>query len=207
MAPAYRCPLFLSASLCNKSLVPLEPPTGGFFLPRTNRNRKLVDVANKLYYLRGLKSGNMSIEKELQTRSQSKCELCGSEQDGTAYAIPASPGNTSQFQLWLCSTCKTQIEKPDTADANHWRCLNDTIWSEIPAVQVVSWRMLHKIKQFDWVPDLLDIAYLDEQTLEWAKASGDDQDLSDIEKHVDCCFSSKLFHYFVWEFILFAQAS
>lgn len=135
----------------------------------------------------------MSIEKELQARSQSKCELCGNEHECSAYPLPSSPGHTSQYQVWVCSTCKSQIEKPDTADANHWRFLNDTIWSEIPAVQVLSWRMLHKLKHIDWVPDLLDIAYLDDDTLEWAKASGDDKDLSDIEKHVDC-YGAELQH-------------
>lgn len=74
----------------------------------------------------------------------------------------------------------------DTADVNHWRCLNESIWSEIPAVKVVSWRMLHKLKHFDWVPDLLDIAYLDDETLEWAKASEDDKDPEDIVRHLDC---------------------
>jgi protein PhnA len=75
----------------------------------------------------------------------------------------------------------------ESADGIHWRCLNDSIWSETQAVQVVSWRMLHKLKQqFDWVPDLLDIVYLEEETMEWAKVSGDDINQDDIEKHVDC---------------------
>ena len=112
----------------------------------------------------------MSFEKELQKRSNSRCELCGSEDAGTAYAIPASPGNKLAHHIWLCPVCLQQMDNIETADANHWRCLNDSIWSEEPAVKVVSWRMLHKLKQLDWVPDLLDIAYLDEETLEWAKS-------------------------------------
>jgi protein PhnA len=79
------------------------------------------------------------------------------------------------------------MSNTETADGIHWRCLNDSIWSETPAVQVVSWRMLHKLKQqVDWVPDLLDIVYLDDETMEWAKASGDDINQDDVEKHVDC---------------------
>ena len=46
--------------------------------------------------------------------------------------------------------------------------------------------MLHKLKHLDWVPDLLDIAYLDEETMEWAKASGDGIKPVDIVKHLDC---------------------
>ena len=128
----------------------------------------------------------MSFEKELQKRSDGKCELCGAVDAGIAYAVPASPGNKAEHHILLCPVCAAQIGEPETADANHWRCLNESIWSEEPAVKVVSWRMLHKLKQLDWVPDLLDIAYLDEDTLAWAKASGDDVNPDDIIKHVDC---------------------
>jgi protein PhnA len=128
----------------------------------------------------------MSFEKELQKRSGEKCELCGSANANTSYAVPSSPGNKLAHHIWLCSTCLQQMENIETADANHWRCLNDSIWSEEPAIKVVSWRMLHKLKQLDWVPDLLDIAYLDQETMEWAKASGDDKDPDDVIKHVDC---------------------
>jgi protein PhnA len=73
-----------------------------------------------------------------------------------------------------------------TADGNHWRCLNESIWSELPAAKVVSWRMLHKLNQLDWVSDLLDNAYLDEETMEWAKASGDGANPDDLVQHLDC---------------------
>jgi protein PhnA len=44
------------------------------------------------------------------------------------------------------------------ADEMHWRCLKDSIWSEVPAVKVISWRMLHKLMNLDWATDLLEIA-------------------------------------------------
>jgi len=128
----------------------------------------------------------MSIERELLKRSNGVCELCGSADANTAYAVPKSPGNKLEHHIWICNTCNEQLNDVSTADANHWRCLNDSIWSEEPAVKVVSWRMLHKLKQLDWVPDLLDIAYLDDDTLEWAKATGDDANPDDIIKHIDC---------------------
>jgi protein PhnA len=128
----------------------------------------------------------MSIERELQKRSESRCELCGTEEAGMAYAVPSSPGAKAAQQLWICNTCNSQMQHMETADENHWRCLNDSIWSELPAAKVVSWRMLHKLKRLDWARDLLDIAYLDEEELQWAKASGDDVDPEDIVKHVDC---------------------
>ena len=128
----------------------------------------------------------MSVEKELQKRSNARCEMCGSQEANTAYLIPSSPGKKLEHHLWICPTCLQQMENIETADANHWRCLNDSIWSEEAAVKVVSWRMLHKLKQLDWVQDVLDIAWLDEETLEWAKASGDDKDPEDIVRHLDC---------------------
>ncbi len=65
--------------------------------------------------------------------------------------------------------CKSQVNSPETASPNHWRCLNDSIWSEVPAVQVVSYRMLNHIRHEGWPADLLDMMYLDDESLEWAK--------------------------------------
>ncbi len=128
----------------------------------------------------------MSFDKELQKRSGGHCDLCGSDTADISYALPSSPGNKLQHHLLLCSTCLSQINNIAMADGNHWRCLNESIWSEEPAVKVMSWRMLHRLKQFDWAQDLVDIAYLDEETLEWAKAAGDDVNPEDLVKHVDC---------------------
>jgi protein PhnA len=142
---------------------------------------------NILYYLSPIiKNLPMSIDKELQKRSDSRCELCGSTEANKAYALPSSPGNKPAHHIWICPTCYNQMQHIETADAHHWRCLNDSIWSETPAVKVAAWRMLHKLKHLDWVPDLLDIAYLDDETLEWAKASGDDVNPEDRVIHVDC---------------------
>ena len=128
----------------------------------------------------------MIFDRELQKRSNGKCELCTSDEATTGYAVPASPGNKLEHYINLCAICAAQIANIETADNNHWRCLNESIWSEEPAVKVVSWRMLHKLKHFDWVQDLLDIAYLDDETLKWAKASGDDANPDDETKHLDC---------------------
>jgi protein PhnA len=128
----------------------------------------------------------MSIEKDLQKRCNNLCELCGSDEANTMYAVPYSPSNKLEHHLWICQTCNTQMANIETANENHWRCLKDSIWSEQSVVKVVSWRMLHKLKNFDWTQDLIDIAYLDEDEMAWAKASGDDINQDNIEKHLDC---------------------
>ncbi|MGL5726347.1 MAG: alkylphosphonate utilization protein, partial [Plesiomonas sp.] len=67
-------------------------------------------------------------------------------------------------------TCRNQIENPETADQAHWRCLNDSMWSQVPAVQVMAWRQLKNLSHEVWAQDLLDMLYLDEETLAWAEA-------------------------------------
>lgn len=46
--------------------------------------------------------------------------------------------------------------------------------------------MLQKLKNLDWTQDLIDIAYLEEDEMAWAKASGDHMNQDDVEKHLNC---------------------
>lgn len=126
----------------------------------------------------------MKISKKLEVRSGSKCELCGSTDDLSAYEVQPSKGN-DDGKIVVCATCINQIENPDAVESNHWRCLNDSMWSEVPAVQVMAWRMLTRLKAEGWPQDLLDMLYLDEETLAWAKASGEGETESDKLVHRD----------------------
>lgn len=128
----------------------------------------------------------MGFEKELIKRSGEKCEMCGSQEECVEFLIPSSPGSKLEHHVWLCELCKNQYSHPEQASETHWRILNETIWSEQANIQVLSWRMLHKLKQYDWAQDLLDIAYLNEEALTWAQASGDHINHDDIEQHKDC---------------------
>jgi len=121
--------------------------------------------------------------KELKKRSGSKCELCGSINNLSAYKIPPIESEDIAKSIYVCENCKTQIEDNDKVEVNHWRCLNDTMWSEVPAVQVMAWRMLSRLKSHGWPNDLLEMLYLDEETLAWAKSNGDGED--DKPKHID----------------------
>lgn len=118
----------------------------------------------------------MSIERELSKRSGSKCELCGAEENLKVYQVlPTKKGGLDESIL-ACSTCIDQIENPDNVDLNHWRCLNDSMWNENVAVQVVAWRMLSRMRAAGWPQELLDMMYLDEDTLAWAQATGEGED-------------------------------
>jgi len=127
----------------------------------------------------------MSTEQQLFTRSDSKCELCATTNGLAAYAIPPEADSSADQAVLLCSTCLGQIENPDTVDANHWRCLNDSMWSQVPAVQVMAWRMLTRLRAEGWTQDLLDMLFLDEETLAWAQADGDGAASEDAVVHRD----------------------
>ncbi len=111
----------------------------------------------------------MSIETELHTRSGSTCELCGATDDLAIYEVPGGPEDSTESALLGCPVCMEQIADPDKTDANHWRCLNDSIWSQVPAVQVVAYQMLNRLANEGWPRDLLDMLYLEGPTLAWAQ--------------------------------------
>ncbi|MBB1194410.1 PhnA protein [Flavobacterium sp. SOK18b] len=118
----------------------------------------------------------MSIERELSKRSGSKCELCGSTENLKVYQVlPTKKGGLDE-SIMACTTCIDQIENPDNVDLNHWRCLNDSMWSEHTAVQVVAWRMLSRMRNAGWPQELLDQMYLDEEVLAWAQATGEGEE-------------------------------
>lgn len=112
----------------------------------------------------------MSVEQELFQRSESKCELCGATDDLQIYEVPDSPKGAADVAILTCNTCFEQLQDEEKIEANHWRCLNDSMWSPVPAVQVVAWRMLTKLKNEGWPQDLLDMMYMEEDVKEWAKA-------------------------------------
>ena len=54
----------------------------------------------------------MSTEKELQSRSESKCELCGATENLTIYEIPPESNGNPEQSVLICKTCKEQIDDP-----------------------------------------------------------------------------------------------
>lgn len=92
------------------------------------------------------------------------CAICGSS--GVLTSIQVSP---KPISLNLCDTCSSAVSgMPDQSP--HWQCLNDAIWSETDAIKVLAYRLLHKLPDEQWARDLLDIAYLEPETEEWARS-------------------------------------
>lgn len=127
----------------------------------------------------------MSVLKELQERSGAKCELCSSAENLQVYEVPPVTTSVIDISLLACNSCIEQINNSDTTNANHWRCLNDSMWSEYKAVQVVAWRMLTRLKAEGWPQDLLDMLFLDDETLAWARATSEEEDKSEKIIHKD----------------------
>ena len=127
----------------------------------------------------------MSVLSDLEARSGSVCELCGATNSLDVYEVPPVSTGGLDGSILACETCRTQIEDSEQMDANHWRCLNDSMWSEHDVVKVVAWRMLQRLKTEGWPKDLLDVMYLDDTALEWAKATGEGLSESEMVIHRD----------------------
>jgi protein PhnA len=128
----------------------------------------------------------MSVQREVSKRAEDRCEFCGNEEKTAVYEVPKTPTRIegAEGAILVCETCQSQFDAEER-DANHWRLLNDTIWSPVAAVKVMSWRMLHRLKSEGWPQDLLDMMYLEEDELEWAAAAGDTEDKSQALIHRD----------------------
>lgn len=104
----------------------------------------------------------MQTTDELLKRSD-VCELCkGSDELEAMKVEPRDEG------ILICSTCRENLNDIKK-DINHWRCLSESMWSEVPAVKVASYRVLSALKDEDFARDLLDMIYLEDDELSWAK--------------------------------------
>src|SRR5690606_4875087 len=116
----------------------------------------------------------MKTEEQLRQRSGNKCELSGISENLVVYDVPFAPNSDANGSILICEKCLNQIEKKEELDSKFWEnFLLSSMWSEIPAIQAVSWRMLNRFRNESWASDALDMMYLDEETLAWAEKTGD----------------------------------
>lgn len=127
----------------------------------------------------------MKLEEALLERSGNICELCKSGNPLSLYEVPGSSEKNEDSSIMICEKCLAQIEKKEELDANHWEILSETMWSEVPGVQVVAWRMLNRLRTLSWAAESLDMLYLDEANLEWAKSTFDHEDDGSVQLHKD----------------------
>jgi len=97
-------------------------------------------------------------EKEIFERANNKCELCESDTNLTVYEVYKSDDNDG-YAL-LCETCKNQIENQEF-DENHFNCLNNAMWSEVPAVKILSYKIWKALGR----SDMTDMMYLSDEEM------------------------------------------
>lgn len=115
-----------------------------------------------------------AIGKDLARRAKSKCELTG------AAGVPLRPYEVPpvaaepdlERTLLVSEDCHEVLEHPKRLAGRQWQCLAEVVWSELPVVQVVAWRLLNELaKREDWAREALDGVFLDEEVETWAKSA------------------------------------
>jgi protein PhnA len=124
-------------------------------------------------------------EKTLATRSNCSCELCASIKSLAIYSVPPSSDGNAEDSIYACANCIEQLNKQAPLDEQHWNCLLTSMWNEYAPVKVVAWRMLQRMRNETWAVDALDMLYLDDEQLAWAKATGDHENDSAVHFHLD----------------------
>src|SRR5690606_37391022 len=127
----------------------------------------------------------MTLQEKLITRSGNACELCQATGELQVYEVPPQTGGYEENNILICDKCLAQINKKEELDSAHWQVLSTTMWSEVPGVQVVAWRLLNRLRNETWAAESLDMLYLDDERLAWAKASGDHENDATVELHKD----------------------
>ncbi|MFP9098470.1 PhnA domain-containing protein [Flavobacterium sp. RHBU_24] len=128
----------------------------------------------------------MTTEQQLQQRSGNQCELCGATANLSAYEVPPAQNLGADGFIYIDGKCLAQIDKKEEPDAAYWQnILPNSMWSEVPAVQVVSWRILNRFREEGWAADALDMMYLDDELLDYAKLTGDHTADAGVQFHKD----------------------
>ena len=105
--------------------------------------------------------------KDLTRRARSKCELCETAGERLAiFELPPAPAEPDfQRCLFLCPICHDQLGGAAIDQPERWRCLNNTAWSELPAVQAAAVIILRRLGvERPWASELLETLVLDPET-------------------------------------------
>lgn len=117
----------------------------------------------------------MAMHDDALARAGGHCELCAASADLSAQLVSPKTGTLADDYAVVCPQCIDQLVaatqvNADTLDQNHLRCLNDAMWSPVPAVQVIAYRLLGELQNQGaaWAGELIDMMYLDDEMQQWA---------------------------------------
>lgn len=125
-------------------------------------------------------------EKTLKERSGNKCELCLSTDNLAIYVVTPKTEESSDTAAYLCAICSAQADDADKMDADHWRCLGDSMWSQEAPVQVLAHRMLTRLSSEPWAKSYLDMLFLEDDNLSWSNESNGKTEDEFTVIHKDC---------------------
>jgi protein PhnA len=109
------------------------------------------------------------MDTQLFDRAENACELCRSDDQLAAFEPQPSRSQDLGDRSLLCALCREQCAADAELQTNHLHCLHESAWSQVPAVQVLAFRLLSRLNE-GWAQDLRDQLYLEDEVLEWAKA-------------------------------------
>jgi protein PhnA len=90
---------------------------------------------------------------------------------GFAGAGGAAGGESvAERSVFVCAVCAPQISDAAALDEKHWFCLREAVWSAVPAVQVVSLRLLRRLDAFAWARSLRGDVYVADEVQAWLDA-------------------------------------
>lgn len=108
----------------------------------------------------------MPINSELKQRNNELCELCNSHSASEEYTVSPKNNDSINNQVALCQKCFTLVNSTDAGF--YWRCIEGSIWSDIPSVKALSYRIANNHKKESWAENLINSVDLDEETQAWA---------------------------------------
>lgn len=123
------------------------------------------------------------VDKAVTDRAGGNCELCGAAAGLQVLAVPPMNTSAAEGNLLVCEVCAPQIAGEAVLDEKHWFCLRQSVWSEVPVVQVVSLRMLKRLGEAGWAQELVGQVYVSDEVQAWVDADdgGAEAEASDVE--------------------------
>jgi protein PhnA len=116
----------------------------------------------------------MQPTKSLLERANNSCEICSqTSTDLNIYTVPTHNFNTDADVVILCNNCNAGITNNDYANAENFRGIQGSIWSETSSVKVLSYKIAQQLLTIDWAQEVVDSAYLTEEELAWANSEAE----------------------------------
>lgn len=112
----------------------------------------------------------MTLLNTLLERSKHQCELCEGTERLQIYTLQPSTTQTEDNSVLICGICAAHLDNPLELEGEHWANLNETMWSQYSPVKVLIWRTLNLLKEEGWPIYLLDMMFMEDEELAFAKA-------------------------------------